>query len=134
MGRKVIVAEDDPVMGGVVHAALEAAGHEVIAVAPTAEDALTLALSADPEVVVMDVNLAGRMNGIEAARRMRRRLHCAVVFHTAHTDRDHREQMAALRDATVVTKPGDIGRLAAAVADAPSAEAPAAEAQGLLDD
>ena len=123
MGRKVIVAEDDPVMGCVVHATLEAVGHEVIAVVPTGEEALTLALSADPEVVVMDVSLAGRMNGIEAAQRIRRRRACAVVFHTGRTDPEHRERMAALRDATVVTKPGDIGRLIAAVAAAPSAAA-----------
>lgn len=115
MGRKVIVAEDDPIMGSVIHVTLEAVGHEVIAVVATGEEALTLALSADPEVVVMDVNLAGRMNGIEAARRMRRRLDCQVIFHTATTDPGHWGRMAAIRDASVVTRPGDIGRLVDAV-------------------
>jgi DNA-binding NarL/FixJ family response regulator len=118
MGRKVIVAEDDPVMGSVIHATLEAVSHEVIAVVASGEEALTLAFSADPEVVVMDVNLAGKMNGIEAARRMRRRLGCRVVFHTAHTDPKHWESMAAIRNARVVTKPGDIGRLVEAVSTA----------------
>jgi CheY-like chemotaxis protein len=118
MGRKVIVAEDDPVMACVIHVTLEAVGHEVVAVVPTGEEALTLAFSADPEVVVMDVNLAGKMNGIEAARRLRRRLGCPVIFHTAHTDPEHRERMAAVPNARVVTKPGDIRRLVEAVSTA----------------
>ena len=53
MGRKVIVAEDDPVLGSVIHATLEAVGHEVVAVVPTGEEAVVLALSTHPDVVVM---------------------------------------------------------------------------------
>ena len=45
MGRKVIVAENDLVLGSVIHATLEAAGHEVLGVVPTGEEAVALALS-----------------------------------------------------------------------------------------
>ena len=119
MGRKVIVAEDDLVLGGVIHATLNAVGHEVVAVVPTGEEAVALALSAHPDVVVMDVGLAGKMNGIEAARRLRRRSDCRVVFHTAHADPEHRGRMLALRNATIVPKPGHISRLVEAVSAAP---------------
>ena len=115
MGRKVIVAEDDFVLASVVQATLEAVGHEVVASVPTGEEALILALSAEPDVVVMDVNLAGEMNGIEAARRLRRRCGCRVVFHTACGDREHRAMMEAVRNAAIVQKPGGIGRLLEAV-------------------
>jgi DNA-binding NarL/FixJ family response regulator len=115
MGRKVIVAEDDPVLGSVIHATLEAVGHDVVAVVPTAEEAVALALNAKPDVVVMDVSLAGRMNGIEAASRLRRRSACRVVFHTASADRDHLDRMLAMRDTSVVRKPGHIARLVEAV-------------------
>ena len=120
MGRKVIVAEDDPVLASVVHATLEAVGHEVVAVVPTGEEAVVLALSAHPDVVVMDVSLAGMMNGIEAARRLRRHSECRVVFHTAHADPEHRGRMLALRNATIVQKPGHIARLVDAVSASPS--------------
>lgn len=119
MGRKVIVAEDDPILGNVIQATLEAVGHEVVAVVPTGEEALILALSAAPDVMVMDVSLAGRMNGIEAARRLRRRSPCRVVFHTGHSDAQHRERMLAVRNAAIVQKPGHIARLVEAVSAAP---------------
>lgn len=120
MGRKVIVAEDDPVLGSVIHATLEAVGHEVVAVVPTGEEAVVLALSADPDVVVMDVGLAGKMNGIEAAQRLRRRSDCRVIFHTAQADPERRGRMLALRNAMIVQKPGHIARLVDAVSGAPS--------------
>jgi DNA-binding NarL/FixJ family response regulator len=119
MGRKVIVAEDDPVLGSVIHATLQAVGHEVIAVVATGEEALILALDAEPDVVVMDVSLAGPMNGIEAASQLRRRSPCQVVFHTADTDPDRLGRMLALRNASVVRKPGHIERLVEAVASDP---------------
>ena len=112
---KIIVAEDDFIVGRAIHASLEAAGHEVLAVVPTGEEALILALSADPDVVVMDVGLAGKMNGIEAAHRLRERSACRIVFHTGHADAAQRERMLAVRNSAIVQKPGDIGRLVEAV-------------------
>ena len=121
MGCKVIVAEDDFVVGRVIHATLEAAGHEVLAVVPTGEEALILALSAEPDVVIMDVGLAGKMDGIEAAQRLRGRSGCAVVFHTAHSDADHRARMLAVRNAAIVQKSGRVARLVEAVSRSPGA-------------
>lgn len=66
----------------------------------------------------MDVNLAGEIDGIEAARRLRRRSGCSVVFHMAHTDAERQARMLAIRNASIVHKPGDIGRLVDAVSAA----------------
>lgn len=118
MGRKIVVAEDDFILGHFMRATLEAAGHEVLGVVPTGEEALILALDADPEVVVMDVGLAGKMDGIEAARRLRGRSGCAVIFHTAHSDPDHRPRMLAIRNASILQKPGPLARLVEAVSAA----------------
>lgn len=119
MGLKVLIAEDDFVLGSVIGATLQAVGHEVVAVVATGEEALALALAAEPDVVVMDVSLAGQMNGIEAARRLRRCSACSVVFHTAHADAEHQARMLEIRNARIVPKPGHIVRLVEAVASAP---------------
>ena len=70
-----------------------------------------LAVSEQPDIVVMDVSLAGAMNGIEAAERLRRRSACPVVFHTAHTDAERRARMQAVRKSAIVQKPGDVAGL-----------------------
>jgi CheY-like chemotaxis protein len=117
-GKVIVVAEDDFVLASVLQATLEAVGHQVVAVAPTGEEALAIAFRRKPDVVILDVNLAGEMNGIETAERLRRRLDCPVIFHTAHDDREHRERMLAIPDAAVVPKPGPIVRIVEAVAAA----------------
>ena len=121
MGRKVIVVEDDLVLGSVLRTTLEAVGHEVIAVVPTGEEAVVLAESTHPDVVVMDVGLAGKMNGIEAARRLRMESACRLVFHTADADPEHRGRMLALHHAKIVQKPGRNAQLVEAVSSAPTA-------------
>ena len=112
-----MVVEDDFIIATGIQAALSAAGHEVLALVPTAERAL--ALKAHPEVVIMDVRPAGEMDGIEAARRLRRRFRCAVIFHTAHADPEHETRMLAIGHASVVPKPAKFTRLIEAVSAAP---------------
>jgi DNA-binding NarL/FixJ family response regulator len=111
MTKKVVVAEDDATLASVLHATLEAVGYEVVAVVESGEDALHLALSEQPDIVVMDVSLAGAMNGIETAERLRRRSGCPVVFHTAHRDAGRVARMEAVRKSAIVQKPGDVARL-----------------------
>ena len=89
VGRKVIVVEDDSALAGVIVATLRAVGCEVVGVAASGEEALDLVERGEPDVVVMDVGLAGLMDGIEAARRLRRRCGCPVIFHTAFADPWH---------------------------------------------
>lgn len=122
MVKRVVVAEDDLNLGVVLKAALTAAGYEV-EIVETGEECLTLALSAEPDVVVMDVSLAGRMDGIEAATRLRRRSDCPVVFHTAHRAPERRALMESVRNSSIVQKPADIGRLVRAVDRAAAARA-----------
>ena len=122
MVKRVVVAEDDPNLSVVLKSVLTAAGYEV-EVVETGEECLTLALSAEPDVVVMDVSLAGRMDGIEAATRLRRRSDCPVVFHTAHRSPERRALMETVRNSAIVQKPADVSRLVRAVDHAAAARA-----------
>lgn len=115
MGRKVIIVEDDGALAGVILATLQGIGCDVLGVVATGEEAVDLVGRAEPDVVVMDVGLAGRIDGIEAARRLRRRCGCPVIFHTAFADPEHTARMRAIRRSAIVRKPCDIGRLVAAV-------------------
>ena len=119
MSKRVVVAEDDLTLGGMLKTVLTAAGYEV-EVVETGEKCLILALSAEPDVVVMDVSLAGRMDGIEAATRLRRRSDCPVVFHTSHRAPERRARMESVRNSAIVQKPADIARLVRAVERAAS--------------
>ena len=68
----VLIVEDDEGIQSVVEDALREGGLE-IAIAPTAEEAVTLLKGkvANYRALVTDINLKGRMNGWEVAKRAR---------------------------------------------------------------
>jgi hypothetical protein len=83
--RKILIVEDEGLIAHDISARLQALGHEVIGIASTAEEALEHAPGAD--LVLMDVRIDGRTDGIAAAAMIRERYRVPVVFLTAHADR-----------------------------------------------
>src|SRR5579864_8224045 len=82
---KVLVVEDEGLIAHDIAHRLEMLGHQVVAMVSTAEEAVEKAAGAD--IVLMDIHLDGRMDGVEAAAAIRERYHLPVVFLTAHADR-----------------------------------------------
>jgi DNA-binding NarL/FixJ family response regulator len=67
---RVLIADDHPLFRGGLRSLLESvADMEVVGEATTGEEAIQLARSCRPNVVVMDLNMPG-LNGIEATRRI----------------------------------------------------------------
>jgi DNA-binding NarL/FixJ family response regulator len=63
-----------------------AARGRLCGVAPNAKEAISLAITNEPDVVLMDVYLGGTRDGIEAGRWLRDVCEVSVVFVTAHSD------------------------------------------------
>lgn len=68
---KILVVEDDPLVGPAIKAVLESAGHEVIGPCRDAAKALRRAARASPDLAVVDFNLAGGEDGLSLARKLR---------------------------------------------------------------
>lgn len=110
---RLLVVEDDYFVGLTIENALVDAGHEVVAVAATGEQAIA-AVAQRPELALMDIRLAGEMDGIEAATELRRR-GIPSLFATAHSDPETRRRGEAARPAGWITKPFSNSELVAAV-------------------
>lgn len=111
---RVLVVEDDYFVGLTIENALVDAGHVVVAVAPSGEQAIEAAAAARPELAVMDVRLAGNLDGIEAAMELRG-LGIPSLFATAHSDPLTRSRGEEARPAGWLTKPFSNAELVAAV-------------------
>ena len=64
-----------------------------------------------PDLVLMDIVLQGRMDGIEAADIIRSRWGIPVVFVTAHADRERLERAKLVYPFGYIIKPFDDTRL-----------------------
>jgi len=83
MSRRVLIVEDEIIVADDLEWQLGKIGYEVTAVAASGEEAVTAAVRDQPDIVLMDFQLQGRMNGIEAATVIQSRTGAAVIFITA---------------------------------------------------
>ena len=84
--RRVLVVEDDFLVASELEHWLTAAGFQVIGPAATADEAIALAADCMPDLVVMDVRLAGPRDGVEAAIHIYKHFGVRAMFATAHSD------------------------------------------------
>src|SRR5690242_11991041 len=86
MSAQVLVVEDEKLVAADLRSHLEKLGYAVPAVLSTGEEAISSATQSRPDLVLMDIHLKGRIDGIEAARILQSRLSIPVVYVTAFAD------------------------------------------------
>jgi len=82
----VLIVEDEFLIALDLEAAMSGLGYEICGLAPNGDEARSLAMHHQPDVVLVDVYLGGAREGIETARWLRDVCDVSVVFVTAHTD------------------------------------------------
>jgi len=114
--RRALIVEDEPMIALSLEADMREMGFDTCDLAANGQQARSQAMSNQPDVVLMDVNLEGGREGIEAARSLREECDVPVVFVTGHTDRDTVERIhKVVPGAPVLAKPVWSDRLADAV-------------------
>ncbi|EHJ48252.1 response regulator receiver protein [Solidesulfovibrio carbinoliphilus subsp. oakridgensis] len=103
--RRVLIVEDDPLSARVAAKILDRLGYSVCAEIETGEEAVSEAAVLLPDVVLMDINLAGAMDGVAAARVIIEGLGVPVIFLTAAVDREIMDRVAATGAAGYIQKP-----------------------------
>ncbi|MGE0713615.1 MAG: response regulator [Planctomycetota bacterium] len=103
----MLIAEDEALIAMELERRLERLGYEVCGVVARGEEAVAHAAREDPDVVLLDIRLAGELDGIEAARRIRARAHGAVVFLTAFSDEETIRRATSVEPAGYLLKPLD---------------------------
>ena len=104
---RILVVEDEGLVAAQIRETLAGLGYDVPAVAATGAAALERLAEIEPDLVLMDIQLAGGMNGIETAQRMRARLDVPVVYLTAFSDAVTLDQARLTDPLGYVLKPFD---------------------------
>jgi sigma-54 dependent transcriptional regulator, acetoin dehydrogenase operon transcriptional activator AcoR len=88
VASRILIVEDEMIFAKDLSLTLEDLGYEVIGTAWTAELALQLTEESKPDLVLMDIKLAGGIDGIQASEQIRARFDIPVIFLTAHGEGD----------------------------------------------
>lgn len=82
----ILVVEDDPLMAEAIKLQLVDCGYQVAAMVSQGEVVVEQAQALGPDLVLMDIMLAGKMDGIEAAQKIRDSCDIPVLYLTAYAD------------------------------------------------
>ena len=86
MAKQILVVEDDSDVIGYIEHLLKSLGYGVCGVVSSGQAAIQKAGEAHPDLALIDMMLAGDMDGIDVAEQMRARFNIPVVYLTAYVD------------------------------------------------
>lgn len=82
----ILIVEDEAIIAADLASNLRALGYEVVATTARGDEAIALAKDRRPDLVLMDIQLAGSIDGVAAARAIREQCDLPVIYLTAHSD------------------------------------------------
>ncbi len=113
----ILIVEDEVLMAMCVEMELKKKGARNIRAVTTGRDAVRAARAGHPSLILMDIRLAGDMDGLETARRIRTFSQNPIIFLTGYLVDDVEERAHGLAHARLLTKPVDIDAILEAAAE-----------------
>jgi DNA-binding LytR/AlgR family response regulator len=102
---KILIVEDEMLIAANIAMQLETIGYEVIGIIPKGREAINAVKSDKPDLVLMDINLKGDMDGIEAATQMQLDGPIPIIYLSANTDDSHFNRAKATNPYAFLSKP-----------------------------
>ena len=118
-GKKILVVDDKEDARGLVKEILEIHGYEIIEAA-TGEDAINMAQTELPDLILMDIRLPDGIDGMEATRRIKalpQLAHIPILAITASVRPDEIQRTLDAGCSAFIRKPVDIDELPRQVAE-----------------
>ena len=109
-----MIVEDEAISALVMKEELSAVGYDICGPVSTGEDAVRTAEREKPDVMLIDINLIGKMNGIDAAAQIRRFSSAHIIFLTGYSTKDICKIAADVNPSGFLDKPvvvDDVQRL-----------------------
>ena len=106
-----MIVEDEIIEAMFLGEILKLWGYEICEIATSGEDAIKEAEIQKPDLVLMDINMHGQINGIEAAGRIRSQTGIPVIFMTGYSDEETRQKAYTAQPAGYFVKPLDYNKL-----------------------
>ena len=103
--ERVLIVEDENVVALFLQKKLQNLGYDTVYVVSSSEKALEIAQEKRPEVVLMDINIEGDMDGIETADILMNKYDLVVIYLTAYSDQQTVERAKATEPYGYLIKP-----------------------------
>src|SRR6266699_1402508 len=83
---RALIVEDEILIAEELRERLSRLGFSVIAAVDSADEGIAIATRERPDLVLMDIRLKGKKDGLQAAKEIRQHVDVPIVYLTAHSD------------------------------------------------
>ena len=104
---RILVVEDNRIVAKDIQQSLEVLGYTVFKIVPSGEAAIEVAKEGKPDLILMDINLKGEMDGTEAAEQIKQQFSIPIIYLTAYSDDDVLEKAKITEPFGYLIKPFD---------------------------
>lgn len=107
MGKaiKILIVEDEMLIGAKISLQLSNLGYVVTGIVPRGGEALQHIANERPDIVLLDIQLKGKLNGIETAHLIKKDFEIPIIYLTANADDDHFQKAKATLPEAFISKP-----------------------------
>lgn len=83
---RILIIEDEQITAQLIRKMLENLGYSIAGIIASGEEALSTVGTIKPDLIIMDITLAGKIDGIEAAAFINKNFGIPIVYLTANTN------------------------------------------------
>lgn len=102
---RVLIVEDKMLIAEDIAETLKSAGMISLGMCATGEEAIELTKAETPDLIIMDIQLAGAMDGISTAHAIMQTQHVSIIYLTEYTDQNIVNRAKKTYPANFLTKP-----------------------------
>jgi DNA-binding LytR/AlgR family response regulator len=102
---RILIVEDDMIIAANISLQLTKLGYEVTGIESRGEDAINHAKENHPDIILMDINLKGKIDGIETAKAIQKFFDIPLIFLTANSDEASFQKAKETHPYAFISKP-----------------------------
>lgn len=115
MKPEILIVEDDLIIAETVKADLLEADYHVVGVCQSGEEALEVVEKSLPDLLLMDIKLEGKLDGIQVSERILKKYRVPIIYLTDVTARETVKEAISTRPSSYLVKPFQTHQLLIAV-------------------
>ncbi|WP_339706052.1 response regulator [uncultured Kriegella sp.] len=102
---RILIVEDDMIIAANLSLQLTSLGYEVTGIESRGEEAIVHAIKNTPDILLLDINLKGEIDGVETAKRIQKYQDIPIIYLTANSDEATFEKAKKTHPRAFITKP-----------------------------
>ncbi len=102
---RFLIVEDEMIIGANISLQLTNLGYDVMGIVPRGEEAIQFLKEKQPDMILMDINLKGKLDGVETAEIIHQEYDIPIIYITANADEVNFNRAKSTKPQAFISKP-----------------------------